>query len=516
LNAFEQLALAVRQVKKQTTQTACTALAAQLDALSTENENLAQLPVLINMMRSLCSYLSDRGEKAHPDALPVLDSLCKAACTLPALTGSDRSASTEVVKEQMVLYRELQNKLASNPQVAVSDIENLKAVILAIDWEISDENLNRFDQELSSQLERFKPYNIHYTLLQILNSTGRYVAAQKAKAHADSIYFLRSVFAGFESLIANPGMPLKEKKQVLEAELKKFNAFKAKVTQRQKTVQAELVPAPDQFQAVTPALSHLSKIPHKSASDEDAGTLTALDDADSYDARPAPVQKPPAQNGSGDVMDDLFSIKESPADELLDAIHLLDVHGGTQDQALSMLNATDGESSDEMKQFTPQRKDNEPIPEIGSRLDAFFNPSGTGSDAQAAARPEQEPEAPDTIEPEEMIPFDIADEVDEPENMAAHEEDDPSANDTGQILDRLQARFRDPDLFRESADSITQDLASLKTVWKLDAEKLSLVSIIETACILATPPEREPADAFSGESRETKGFWGKLKSLFSS
>jgi hypothetical protein len=414
----------------------------------------------------------------------------------------------------MSLYRDLQNKLASNPQVSVSDIENLKAVILAIDWEISDENLKRFDRELSLQMERFKSYNIHYTFLQILNSTGRYVAAQKAKAHADSIFFLRSVFTSFESLIANPGMPLKEKRQVLEAELKKFNAFKVKVASRQKQVQAE--PEANEFQSVTPALSHLSKAPHMSASDEDGGTLTALDDAEPYGTPPAPSKKPSVQNGSGDVMDDLFSIKESPADELLDAIHLLDVHGGGQDQALSMLNAAEGESSEGMKQFTPQRKDNEPIPEIGSRLDAFFNPTGPGSDVQADSRQEQEPASPDTIAPEEMVPFDIADEVDEPDNLAVSTNDDKPDTDTGQILDRLQTIFRNPALFSESTDSIAQDLASLKTAWKLDDEKFSLISIIEMACVLAAPSENEPADASSVANPEKKGFWHKLRSLFSS
>ena len=172
------------------------------------------------------------------------------------------------------------------------DIEQLKTAILSIDWEISDDTIEHFKTVLSRQLENFKSYKIHHAFLRIIYNLGNYVAVNKAKAHTDSISFLRHVFEDFEKIVRSPDLSLAQKREILEQDLQQFQSFKQKIAtppaaaseskaapvvspdtapvavqdispkDQSQENQEDLTDSQDMGDAITPALSHLS--PHDS------------------------------------------------------------------------------------------------------------------------------------------------------------------------------------------------------------------------------------------------------------
>ena len=518
MNALNRLDTIVRQVSDQLTRSNCEALFEELERLERQYGSKPEMATLFNMMKSLGNYLYSRLEKAHPGAAPMLAPIADAAAQVLDLAEAGKSGDQEIVRQQVAQFRSLQSKLSSSPQAAPADVENLKAVILSIDWEITDQTLNNFEVELNHQLKKFNAYNIHHTFLKMIHSIGRYVASHKAKAHADSIFFLRSVFADFEQLILSPQMPLKEKKALLESDLKKFQDFKHKIA-GQTAAPTEPVMDDKGRGDIPPALSHVKPSTQRPAGE---GTLTSLDeDAPPTEpvmdnVTPALAGKRTKGTGSTDVMDDLFSIKESPADELLDAIHLLDVHGSNPaDQALNMLNASGSSQADGVKNYTPQRSGSAPIPEIGDRLDAFFNLDAPTAQKDEPPEPvpppalDKEPgkSVPDGLE--EIVPFDGEDEDD---TLIPHESSTTSEA-AAAALERLKAAFASPDQMA-SADrqsSIEADIRLLTDQWKTDTGKQALLEIIADASRILTR-----SSPLHGHTSEKKGLWKRVTSLFSS
>ena len=136
---------------------------------------------------------------------------------------------------------------------ADSPIRDLKALVFSIDWEITDETMVDFLQEIEKLQQNYKNDQILSLFLKLHASIGKYIKAKKARAHPDAIKFVASVYKSFEKVLLSAKMPASQKKQLLSAEVKKFKDFKQRVLLRDGTAEpaevgAELVkeapPAP--------------------------------------------------------------------------------------------------------------------------------------------------------------------------------------------------------------------------------------------------------------------------------
>ncbi len=82
-------------------------------------------------------------------------------------------------------------------------IKELKAAILAIDWEITDEvmdNLTRSIEPLKVQWAGKKPLLV---CLQVIGTLGQYIKKAREKAHPEAIKLLPDVFATLETVITD-------------------------------------------------------------------------------------------------------------------------------------------------------------------------------------------------------------------------------------------------------------------------------------------------------------------------
>ncbi|MBS3809504.1 MAG: hypothetical protein KGY38_05055 [Desulfobacterales bacterium] len=120
-----------------------------------------------------------------------------------------------------------------------SPLRNLKALVFGIDWEITDQSMKEFLEEVRNLQEKHQDDKILSTFLKLHESVGKYIRAKKARAHPDSIKFVTSVFQSFEKVLMTPDMPKSRKKQLLSEEIKKFKDFKEQVASRKKTEEPE-------------------------------------------------------------------------------------------------------------------------------------------------------------------------------------------------------------------------------------------------------------------------------------
>ena len=503
---------------------------------------------IMKMMMSMCAYLESRKEDAHPDTLPVLAGLANDLDRLLTDPRPLQEDCRQILQQSHNAFKALKHAIATAPFLSDGEMEELKAVILSVDWEISDRTLRSFDTVITRLKDKLKANKVHFTFLQIMHSIGVYVARNKASSHKDAIKLLRSVFGNYEEVSRNSGMSAEKKKQILEGDIRAYNAFKREIG---RSVQ----PLPESSvrdQEMPPALSHL----RSSAPDRDSAPLSTLQEPSGEEKLAPRVSQgktgniaPPAASETRDVMGDLFSPKASPADELLDAIHMAELHGAGPGQ--DMRDAPDSDQTrNGIKNFTPERGDATPIPEIETRLDEFFNldvserqnetlpvhdEGVADGDAPPATPPEvvpedaAEPELPEAPLPddgiEDIIPFQYED-----ESVPEYEESNMRTDD---IMERLQTTVGAPaDLKDESVfQNFSGDLTQLKGVWADDVEKNTLIDMMTGLAQHIHSPEpsgeeeegpepdtaAQPEPETEGSSQiqaPPKGLWAKIKSMF--
>ena len=113
-----------------------------------------------------------------------------------------------------------------------SHLKALKAILLALDWEITEETLNSLLRETKRLEESYSEEKVPFTLLQILTSIGKYIRLNKGKAHPNTIKLVNSVYLALEKTVATEGMTQLEKERLLLSEVAKFKKLKEDIAIR--------------------------------------------------------------------------------------------------------------------------------------------------------------------------------------------------------------------------------------------------------------------------------------------
>jgi len=116
--------------------------------------------------------------------------------------------------------------LENGPLSQDSPLRNLKGIVLSIDWEITDDIMGSFLEEIEHLKDAFSTEKIPGLFLQLLSSVGKYIRNQKARAHPNSIRVLNSVYNSFEKVILENDMPEAEKRKWLYGEVNRFKKLK--------------------------------------------------------------------------------------------------------------------------------------------------------------------------------------------------------------------------------------------------------------------------------------------------
>ncbi|MDY6839398.1 MAG: hypothetical protein SWH78_15645 [Thermodesulfobacteriota bacterium] len=108
-------------------------------------------------------------------------------------------------------------------------LRDLKATILSIDWEITDEAVKSLIEESRRLADEYKDDKNTLMFLRLLDSAGKYIRSKKANAHPDAIRLLNSVYNSLEEVFLSEGVTEGEKKRILLGQVEEFKRLKGQI-----------------------------------------------------------------------------------------------------------------------------------------------------------------------------------------------------------------------------------------------------------------------------------------------
>lgn len=119
--------------------------------------------------------------------------------------------------------------LAANTDAPVEDLQQLKSIVLSIDWEITDTCLADLMQETERLLPVFENDRFTHALLRMLNALGRYIQKRKASAHPAAINRVMAVYSAIEKLVADSTLTEEQRRILIANEITAFKKLKQQV-----------------------------------------------------------------------------------------------------------------------------------------------------------------------------------------------------------------------------------------------------------------------------------------------
>jgi hypothetical protein len=105
-------------------------------------------------------------------------------------------------------------------------LRDLKTVILSIDWEITDEVMTSFVEQITVLQDTYRNDKIVLVFLQLLGSIGEYIRTHLGQSHPDAFKILTSMFNELERIVQSEDLTEVEKKKILSVELGKYKKLK--------------------------------------------------------------------------------------------------------------------------------------------------------------------------------------------------------------------------------------------------------------------------------------------------
>ena len=115
----------------------------------------------------------------------------------------------------------------------------LKSLVLSLDWEITDEVITDFMMHTENLIEFYKNDKVILIFLHILRALGKYIDANRSRAHPDCFKILNSVFFALDDVILAKDMPQSGKEKLLKVEIDKYKRLRQLVSNRKLTISRE-------------------------------------------------------------------------------------------------------------------------------------------------------------------------------------------------------------------------------------------------------------------------------------
>ena len=147
----------------------------------------------------------------------------------------DSSVTAEVERRLEYFFGESDESFVSSDDskdMEETPLRDLKALVLSIDWEITDETMGRFIRQIERCEEFYKQDKDSTLFLQLLGSLGKYIKASGAKAHPNAIKVMKSVYNALEKVALSKDMPEAEREKILLVEVVRFKELKQQIAQR--------------------------------------------------------------------------------------------------------------------------------------------------------------------------------------------------------------------------------------------------------------------------------------------
>ena len=110
-----------------------------------------------------------------------------------------------------------------------SPISRLKTIVLSIDWEINDDILTQFNDELLVLKDIWEEDQVKLVYVQALEKISRYIYQLKADAHPNAIKLLLTFYYNLEKIVLDTALSDAEIKDILRGDVKKFEQLKQQI-----------------------------------------------------------------------------------------------------------------------------------------------------------------------------------------------------------------------------------------------------------------------------------------------
>ena len=138
---------------------------------------------------------------------------------------------------------EPREKAESDP-AGPAEFKELKALMLSVEWEITDDSMVRFLTETERLQGIYQDDPMVLSFLKLLGSVGKYIGNKKSQAHPNSITLLHSIYNKFETVLTASEMTDAEIKKILSEEIKKFKLLREKLVGQTALAPPKDAPAP--------------------------------------------------------------------------------------------------------------------------------------------------------------------------------------------------------------------------------------------------------------------------------
>jgi len=213
-----------------------------LQELADELENLQSLwqgdkvaEVYLQGLSKIGGYILQKGAYAHPNSIKLLltfFSNFEKIISSQNITGEEitQLLTGDVRKFRILQFQINQNEVETAPsfdeesaETAVStvqkqpptprdDAKQLKAAILSLDWEVTDESLRQFNNNLSQFHQKCTDNKPALVLVQGLQALGDYISEKRADAHPEAFILLHSFNEALEQIAETAKPPLDQDK----------------------------------------------------------------------------------------------------------------------------------------------------------------------------------------------------------------------------------------------------------------------------------------------------------------
>ncbi|MFP4387814.1 MAG: hypothetical protein ACLFPR_02555 [Desulfococcaceae bacterium] len=114
-------------------------------------------------------------------------------------------------------------------KMETSPINDLKSVILSLEWEITDQVMQKLGEEIRKLEGAYRSDKIAVAFLQLLGSLGKYIRKKRAEAHPESIRLLNSVYENLEMVLTSKELGEAEKKKMLVSQVNQYKKLKEEI-----------------------------------------------------------------------------------------------------------------------------------------------------------------------------------------------------------------------------------------------------------------------------------------------
>lgn len=225
--------------------------------------------VYLQGLSKIGQYVQSEGAHAHPNAIKLLLTFYydfEKILSSDTITGTEITAllKADVRKFKILQYQIAKRHGVEAPPIPVAEeakrmglvytdseaLRGIRAVILELDWEVSDEGLQRLTEQLDKLKTKFSDDRLVQVLIQGLYSLKSYIYEEKGRAHPEAYTLLHTFSEGIAKLIENGNLTDDDRQTIIIDQVNSLNNLKAQIAS---SVEAVEVLDEEAIEEVAPA-----------------------------------------------------------------------------------------------------------------------------------------------------------------------------------------------------------------------------------------------------------------------